>query len=254
MATAKRLGTLFTLFGAATLVACSEISEPVVAPVSGPSFATQQNGPSSLDLIESDVDAGLLDRDNGNRYRGYAVLAPEKLPAKYRSNVIGKDATYSMVQLAKDWDDLSQSAKTELMELQASGFGDLKNTVETAHFVLHYATSGNSGVPAQDANGNGIPDFIDVAAQSAEAIWNHEVGELGYPAPKGTPAQKFHLYYKDLKYYGYAMPTNVELLATSPVAYGTASAFIVIENDFYGFPRNDEDVTAQEIIRSGALK
>ena len=254
MATARRFGTLFTLCGAATLVACSEISDPVVVPVSGPAFAAQQSGPTTLELIESDVDAGLLDRDNGNRYRGYAVLAPEKLPARYRSNAVGKDATYSMVQLAKEWNDLSQSAKTELMELQASGFGDLKNTVETAHFVLHYATSGNSAVPAQDANGNGIPDFIDVAAQSAESIWNREVGQLGYPAPKGTPAQKFHIYYRDLKYYGYAMPTNVELLATSPVAYGTASAFIVIENDFYGFPRNDEDVTAQEIIRSGALK
>jgi hypothetical protein len=255
MVTAKRLGTVVTLFGAVTVVACSELSGPIQAPVAGPSFAAQQqNGPTSLDLIESDVDGGMLDRDNANRYRGYAVFAPEKLPAKYRSSVVGKDATYSMVQLAKDWSSLSQAAKSELLELQGNGFGELKHTLETEHFALHYATNGASAVPAQDADGNGVPDFIDVAAESMEAIWNREVGQLGYPAPKGTPQQKFHIYYKHLSYYGYAMPTNVELLATSPVPYGTASAFIVIENDFYGFPRNDEDVTGQEVVRSGALK
>ena len=36
---------------------------------------------------------------------------------------------------------------------------------------------------------------------------------------------------------------------------GVATAFIVVENDFSeGFPPNDEDVTGDEPIRSGALK
>ena len=87
-----------------------------------------------------------------------------------------------------------------------------------------------------------------------EAVWLREVDQLGYPAPKGTPAQKLHIYYQDIPYYGYTVPENVELLAVSPVPFGTASAYIVVENDFYGFPRNDEDVTGTEIIRSGALK
>jgi hypothetical protein len=47
----------------------------------------------------------------------------------------------------------------------------------------------------------------------------------------------------------------VTTLASSPVPLGTATAFIVVENDFYdGFPPNDEDVTGLETIRSGALK
>jgi hypothetical protein len=85
-------------------------------------------------------------------------------------------------------------------------------------------------------------------------VWEREVGELGYPAPKGTPQQRFHVYYKQLQYYGYAMPTNVELLSTSPVYSGTASGYLVINNDFYGFPYNDEDRTGLEVVRSGALK
>jgi hypothetical protein len=255
MATAHRVARVGTFALITLLAACADQSGDIAAPQRTPSFAAQSSeGPSSLDLIEADYEGGLLDKDNANKYRGYAVLAPEKLPAKYRTNTIGKDATYSMVQLAKEFNDLSSAAKSEIMNLQASGFGDLKNTVETTHYVLHYATQGNSAVPAQDANGNGVSDFIDAAAESWEVIWQREVNELGYPAPKGTPAQKFHVYYKDLAYYGYCAPTNVELLATSPVAYGTASAYIVVENDFYGFPRNDEDRTGAEIIRSGALK
>lgn len=257
MSFAKRLGGLATLLLLAGIAACADRSDDVTAPANSPQFAAggqAADEPSALDLIEQDYGAGLLDKENANKYRGYAVLAPDKLPAKYRTNVIGKDATYSMVQLAKDWDDLSASAKSELMDLQANGFGDMKNTVETAHFVLHYATQGNSAVPAFDGNGNGTPDFIDTAAESWEVIWNREVSQLGYPAPKGTPAQKFHVYYKQLAYYGYCMPTNVELFSTSPVAQGTASAYIVIENDFYGFPPNDEDRTGREVVRSGALK
>lgn len=256
MSIAKRAVAFATLGLIAGLFACADQPDDVTAPRTAPSFASnaQSDGPSSLDLIETDYDAGLLDKDNANRYRGYAVLAPEKLPSKYRSDVVGKDATYSMVQMAKEWDDLSAAAKSEILDLQAKGFGELKNTFETAHFVLHYATIGNSAVPAYDGNGNGVSDFIDVAAQSWEAIWLRQVNELGYPAPKGTPAQKFHVYYKQLPYYGYCMPTNVELLAVSPVPYGTASAYIVVENDFYGFPRNDEDRTGAEVIRSGALK
>src|SRR5688572_20319852 len=189
----KRASSFALVLIAAALAACADQPNDVTAPRASPQFAAQSTeGPSSLDLIEGDLDSGLLDKNNGNKYRSYAVLAPEKLPAKYRTSTIGKDATYSMLQMAKDWDELSASTKQEIMDLQASGFGELKNTVETAHFVLHFATQGNSAVPALDANGNGTPDFIDVAAQSWEVIWDRQINQLGYPAPKGTPDQKFH--------------------------------------------------------------
>ncbi|HEY0304795.1 MAG TPA: MXAN_6640 family putative metalloprotease, partial [Longimicrobiales bacterium] len=252
----KRAAAIAICTLAVALMACADDGE-VTNPRLTPSFAAGgQNpaDPSSLDLIEADYSGGLLDKDNANKYRSYAVLAPEKLPNKYKTNAIGKDATYSMVQLAKEFDSLSPAAKSEIMELQANGFGAMSNTVTTQHFVLHFATQGNHAVPAADNNGNGISDFIDAAAISWEEIWNTEINQLGYPAPKGTPAQKFHVYYRELPYYGYCAPTNVELLATSPVPYGTAAAYIVIENDFRGFPPNDEDVTGLETIRSGALK
>lgn len=245
------------------LVGCTDEPQRITGPFSpssgAPTFAAGQgggNGKTSLDLIEDDYTIGAIDKENANRYRSYAVFAPEKLPQKYRSTVVGKDATESMVRQALDWDGLSKSTQQEILDLRANGFSNLKNTLETEHFVLHYSTvSTSDAVPAVDANRNGVPDYVEVAAQSWEQIWQRQVVELAYPAPKGASRQnKFHVYYNKLSYYGYCMPTNVELLRVSPVSYGTASAFIVINKDFVGFPPNDEDVTGTETIRSGALK
>ena len=110
----RRLAPLFA--GALLLSACRD--EPT-APIN-PATVTPQlaaggngngNGPSSLDLIEDDYAIGLLDKDNANRYREYAVSSPDKLPQKYQSTARGKDATYSMVQMAKEWASLSASAR-----------------------------------------------------------------------------------------------------------------------------------------------
>jgi len=250
------------LLGAA-LAACSDAPQPITGPsrsAGPPVLAAIQgggNGKSSLELVEEDYAAGALDKENANRYRAYAVLAPEKLPQKYKSAAIGKDATESMVRQALEWDGLSKSTQQEILELRANGFANMKNSFETEHFVLHYSTvSTSDAVPAVDESGiRGVPDYIEVAARSWEEIWQLQVVELGYPAPKGVTSQnKFHVYYDKIPYYGYCVPTNVKLEGLSPVPVGTASAYIVVNNDFYGFPPNDEDRTGAEVIRSGALK
>ena len=218
------------------------------------------NGASSLDLIEEDYADGLLDKENTNRYREYAVSAPAKLPPKYRSSERGKDATYSMVQMARDWSSLSAATRKEIRDLRGNGFGNLKGTLETTHFVLHYTTQGDWAVPTLDADRNGIPDLIDASARSWEQVYAREVGQLGYPAPKltatpdGGVSNKFHVYFKDMPYYGYTVPENVEFAPVNGFPSGTASAWIVVENDFAGFPPNDEDVTGLETVRTGALK
>lgn len=255
--------TSLLMLGAA-LAACGDVTQPAGDLSRAPSpsmFAAGGQGGgnsrSALDLIEDDYAAGALDKDNANRYRAYAVHAQEKLPPKYRSAAIGKDATESMVRQALEWDGLSKSTQQEILELRANGFANMKNTFETEHFVLHYSTvSTSDAVPAVDERGiRGVPDYIEVAAQSWEDIWQRLVVQLGYPAPKGVTAQnRFHVYYDKLSYYGYCMPTNVALEGVSPIPVGTASAFIVINNDFNGFPPNDEDRTGVEAIRSGALK
>jgi hypothetical protein len=261
----SRARVVALLGGALLLGACHDApTAPISAATATPGFAAggngNGNGQSSLDLIEEDYADGLLDKENTNRYREYAVSAPDKLPQKYRSSERGKDATYSMVQMAKDWSSLSAATKKEIKDLRANGFGNLKDTRETAHFTLHWTTQGSWAVPTLDADHNGYPDFIDAAAKSWEDVYAREVGQLGYVAPKltttadGTVANKFHVYFKDMPYYGYTVPENISFTPIDGFPSGTASAWIVVENDFVGFPPNDEDVTGTETVRSGALK
>lgn len=244
-----------------SLTGCTD-SDPAAPGTVRPSFAAggQGNGndKTSLDLIEDDYTAGLLDKNNANRYREYAVSAPDRLPSKYKSSAIGKDATYSMIQMAREWDGLSASTQQEILDLRGDGFGQLKESVLTPHFVLHYTTESNHAVPAQDLNHNGISDFIDAAAESWERIWSVEIDQLRYPAPKGTPQQRFHVYYRQIPYYGYTVPENIGPcpgVSGGSFPCATASGWIVVNSSFYGgFPPNDEDVTGNEVIRSGALK
>src|SRR3712207_5603402 len=120
--------------------ACSVEPQPatgrILPSASAPPFAAQGggNGKSSLELIEDDYTAGALDKENANRYRSYAVFAPSKLPQKYQSSVVGKDATESMVRQALEWDGLSKSTQQEILDLRANGFANLKEAVETEHF------------------------------------------------------------------------------------------------------------------------
>ena len=120
--------TTALIAGVLLLGACQD--EPT-APIAGATPTTPQlaaggngggngsaNGRSSLELIEDDFADGLIDKNNVNRYREYAVSAPSKLPQKYRTTERGKDATYSMVQMAKDWASLSDATKKEIRDLR----------------------------------------------------------------------------------------------------------------------------------------
>src|SRR4051794_35744480 len=89
------------------VAACTDLpNEPSArATVPGATRAAVQggNGKTSLDLVEEDYAGGALDKQNANIYREAALSDPAKLPAKYRSTAIGKDATYSLVQMAREW-------------------------------------------------------------------------------------------------------------------------------------------------------
>ena len=68
------------LAGALLLAACQDEPTAPLSPATlSPRLAAggngNGNGPSSLDLIEDDYAIGLLDKDNANRYREYAVSA-----------------------------------------------------------------------------------------------------------------------------------------------------------------------------------
>ena len=52
----------------------------------------------------------------------------------------------------------------------------------SGNFSIHYVTEGVDAVPNEDANENGIPDFVEWAAEAADS-YQLQVNELGIQTP-----------------------------------------------------------------------
>ena len=53
----------------------------------------------------------------------------------------------------------------------------------SGHFRFHYDTEGPDAVGAADADGNGVPDYVDLAMTLADSAWHVQVEVLGYQEP-----------------------------------------------------------------------
>jgi hypothetical protein len=56
-------------------------------------------------------------------------------------------------------------------------------------FRFHYALEGPNAVPAEDADGNGVPDYVDTAVTFLNLVWRVLVDTLGFPPPPPDMAQ-----------------------------------------------------------------
>ncbi|MDR9419796.1 T9SS type A sorting domain-containing protein [Gracilimonas sp.] len=113
-------------------------------------------------------------------------------------------------------DDLSEISLSQETYISPSG-----------KFKINYETSGSNAVPSDDNDNNGVPDYVERVAESADSSYRHTVITLGFPDP--IPTNK--LYRIDLKnsiYYGQTVPSSSE----------PSGSYINLENDFVGFPEN----------------
>ncbi len=111
----------------------------------------------------------------------------------------------------------------------------------TTDACVHYVPSTVDAPDPTDANGNGIPDFVDETSAVTENVWNTEVTTYGYRAPKSDltstnhgPDGRIDVYIAELGdagYYGYC--TTDDPNATDPnYQYWDFSAYCVVDNDF----------------------
>jgi hypothetical protein len=136
--------------------------------------------------------------------------------------------------LKRDWKKLSSETRKALAKYLAKP--TLRGSEATpfispqGHFQIHYTTSGSDAPPPADANGNGVPDWVETVAWEFDSVYSRETGALGYnpaPTPSGTP---YDIYLQDLaqaKEFGHTQ-------SVEPITPGSNSftSFIVIDNDF----------------------
>lgn len=110
---------------------------------------------------------------------------------------------------------------------------------ESGKFEINYEVVGSDAVPPADNNDNSIPDYVEWVAEAADFSYEHEIETLGFtdPIPNGS---SYKVFIRDLGAYG--------LTRTS--ASDPGGTVIEIENDFVGFPPNDDPEGDQK----GAIK
>lgn len=106
-------------------------------------------------------------------------------------------------------------------------------------FKFEYEVTGEDAVPTVDTNSNGVPDYVERAGVAADFSYQKQIQELGFPDPI-PEAETYSIFFTDFNFYGITQSDNAE----------AAGTYIIIENDFDGFPSNDDP----EGDQYGALK
>ncbi len=139
----------------------------------------------------------------------------------------------SKIVLDKQLAKISDDERPILQKEQSSGSG---------RFLVHYDISGKNAVNSEDADNNGVPDFIDSVCFYYEYVYNMEVNQLHYrePATDGGRggSDAFDVYVLNIGQgtpnnpglYGYTVP-EIELPGGLP-SRQRYSSYIVIDNDF----------------------
>jgi hypothetical protein len=98
-------------------------------------------------------------------------------------------------------------------------------------FRITYQASGNDAVPLEDENEDGVPDYVERVAESADSSYRHEVINLGFPDPI-PEGDMYDIFLVDGPcgpgVYGCALKSTDKSVKTE----------ILIENDFEDFPSN----------------
>ena len=185
--------------------------------------------------IEKAYQKGTLTLDQKVLYKFYANSSPDKLPMEFRpaKESIQKCGTPAISDFYKNRAKLARSTVSEVESMMESNRIQSSQTYQSpsGKFTIYYETSGPNAVPSGDQDRDGIPDYVEEVAQAADSTYRHEVQRLGYtdPIPSG---ETYDIEILD-------KPCGTIECYGQTVSNGT-NTFIQIENDFEGFPPNDD--------------
>ncbi|MCK4305013.1 MAG: hypothetical protein KAY24_12315, partial [Candidatus Eisenbacteria sp.] len=163
--------------------------------------------------------------------RATALLSPPGQPSQGEGEFAGRRRATLVLNEIQSLRDVFDPKDIEPLTPFLARPADLKAQIETAHFRIHYSTTG-ADAPL------GWPScaFLDAAAEACERAWitYHHLQGWAVPPSDGEAGGdgRVDVYVRDLGWgiYGYALHED------SP-GRGSKSGFIVVENDYAGFDR-----------------
>jgi len=121
------------------------------------------------------------------------------------------------------------------------GYTAPSETACSTHVCLHWVESSIDAPPLTDADASGFPDWVETNAGVLEEVWQTEVVDYGYRAPKSDltssnhgPDERIDVYLAnigDQGLFGYCTTDDPSAFNPSLTTYDV-SAFCVLDNDF----------------------
>lgn len=210
---AIRIGILFAILGILGTASAANPGPPLRHPAT-----------SYWDRIQDAVQQGAISEEQALVLGVTALFAPERLPQPFSLGQRGKCGTPVLAEAEARWAALPAWARAAIAEWPvAAGARNLsradtrpslsgpEQTLPTAHFLIHYTIAGADAVDIADGDGNGIPDYVDTAAQAMEHSRQVQVDALGWLEPPsdentdpGSPL--YDLYIANLSVDGLTFP------------------------------------------------
>lgn len=207
---------------------------------------------SSYQLIEDAYTAGEFDSEQRLVYLLQSVRDQAALPQEFQAVApeVEKSATEIFLEVQLNWEQFSEETQALMLPLLSRPTATHTYDTPSGNFKLHYNITGTHAVSTTDVNpNNGIPDYIDWLADYADSAYRAEVTNLGHLPPPSDFSNggdsKYDIYIENMPYYGYTQPEG-----PGDRAWGDYYSYLSVENNFIGFPSNDDPDGNQK----GAMK
>lgn len=187
--------------------------------------------PKLLDIQQA-YQRGEIDVDRAVKEQFRMIFEPSDAKIEYRS--FEKCLTPAFMFLHRHRDEISAETKNKIEEYEARKMKASSMLAEESYispsekFEIIYYTSGQDSVSQEDNDSNGIPDYVEYVAESADSSYRHEVLNIGYPDPIPDGAQ-YRIYIENAGgAYGFTRTSS-----SSP-----GGTNVVVNNNYDGFPSN----------------
>lgn len=196
---------------------------------------------SAVERIQDAHARGEIDAEAATLLSVRAVTRPDLLPEAYRSPEAKAERCGTLIlrEALAMAQRLSPGGRAQLAaDLNRPSTSSYYDSPDL-YFRIHYNTGGGHAVPADDADLNLVPDYVERIAAYADSSWKVQVGQYGYLAPPSDDtaggSSAYDIYCQSIGAYGYASP---ELAGPAP--WNDYSSYVVVHNTFDGFPPNSD--------------
>ena len=191
---------------------------------------------TTLTAIDEAFGRGELTQDERILNKVYAILEPELLDARFQTVEAQpiKCGTPILIEYEALQPELDQSTIDIIEQLLLPSTDGMRAIYLSpgGHFSFDYATTGADAVSATDSDVNGIPDYVEWAAEYLDYTWEMEVDSAGFAGPNHVGGDGFYnVTFESMGSYGYCTTSSVD---------GSELTRLVLHNTYSGFGANQD--------------